>query len=144
MTQKTRKLLDFIPLVALFVSAIVLLVARFSGDVLLQNRHIVGLALLPLALTLFFFKHKLGILATGLIVLLGLFGALSFSPAISTMTVGKSLGDGDSLSLLYFQPIFLLWLTLHLVLSGRYYTGIASKRYWDNINSDEPIRIGEP
>jgi hypothetical protein len=144
MTQKTKKFLDFLPLLALLVSAIVLLVPRFSNDILLQKRHITGLVLLPIAFILLFFRHKIGVLVTGLIILLGLFGALSYSPAISTMTFGKSLDEGDSLPLLYFQPIFLLWLVLHIVVSGRYYTGIASKRYWENIHSDEAIQIGEP
>jgi hypothetical protein len=144
MTLKTKKLFDFVPITTLFVSAIFLVVARFSGDILLQKPHVFGLVLLPLAFILFFFKHKLGVLAIGLIVLLGLFGALSFSPAISTITFGKTLADGDNIPLVFFQPIFLLWLTLHLVISGRYYTGIASKRYWQNIDSDEPIRIGDP
>lgn len=143
MNLKTKKLLDYLPLIALFISAIVLLVARFSGEILLQKRHIAGLVLLPIVFVLFFIRHKLGVLATGLVILLGLFGALSFSPAINTMTFGKSLDKDNSFTLLYFQPVFLLWLALHLILSGRYYTGIASKRYWKNIKSDEPLRIGE-
>lgn len=144
MTQQTKKLLDYLPSIALILSAIVLLMERFSGGVLLQVRHIVGLILLPISFACFFIRHKLGVLATGLVILLGLFGALSFSPAIGTMTFGKTFGDGEHLPLLYFQPIFLVWLTLHLILSGRYYTGIASKRYWQQIDSDEPLRIGEP
>lgn len=144
MTQKTKKLLDFIPLIALIISSIILIVARLSSEILLQKRHIVGLTILLVPIVLFFFIHKLGVLATGLIILLGLFGALSYSPAISTMTIGKTFEVEDRLTLLYFQPIFLLWLILHLLLSGRYYTGIVTKRYWENIHSDEPMRIAEP
>ena len=138
--QKIRKFLDYIPLACLFGSAILLLWARVNPDTLLQMRHIIGLILLLLPLTLFFVRHKLGVLATGLLILIGLFGGLSYSPVITTTTIGKTWGESQ-ITLLYFQPIFLVWATLHFILSGRFYTGVLSRRYWDNIKSDEPLKI---
>ena len=138
--QKIRKLLDYLPLLCLIISALYLLWSRLNGEILFQMRHIVGFIMLLLPLTLFFVQHKLGVLTTGLIILVGLFGGLSYSPAITTTTFGKTWGDSQ-FTLLYFQPIFIIWATLHFILSGRFYTGVASKRYWENIKSDEPLNI---
>jgi hypothetical protein len=138
--QKIRKVFDYLQLACLFISALLLLWARFNGDILLQIRHLIGLILLFVPLTLFSVGHKFGVLATGLVILIGLFGGLSFSPAITTTTFGKTWG-GTQITLLYFQPIFLVWATIHFILSGRFYTGILSRRYWTNIKSDEPLKI---
>jgi hypothetical protein len=141
MTTRTKKRLDYLPYTVLILSAVYLIYSRISGDILLQLRHVAGLVLLPLPAVLFFYRHKLGVLSLGLVILSGLVGGISYSPAIHTITFGKSLNNGDSFPLLYFQPIFLLWALLHFTLSGRYYTGIASKKYWENIKSDEPMKI---
>ena len=138
--QKIQKLLDYLPLICLIISALLLLWARLNGDILLQARHTIGLSMLLIPITLFFVSHKLGVLATGLVILIGLFGGLSYNPAITTTTFGNTWGDSQ-ITLLYFQPIFIIWASLHFILSGRFYTGVASKRYWENIKSDEPLKI---
>lgn len=142
MTIQTKKRLDYIPYVALIISACWLIYSRINGDILFQLRHIAGLILLPIPAFIFPYRHKLGVLTLGLLLLIGLFGGLSYSPAITTGTFGKTLSDGSQLTLLYYQPIFILWFVLHLILSGRYYTGVASKKYWQQIKSDEPLKIG--
>lgn len=142
MKNHTKKILDYLSYSILIISAVYLLYTRINGDILLQVRHIAGLVLLALPFVAFFYSHKLGVLATGLLLLLGLFGVISYSPAISTMTVGKTLEGDEGITLLYFQPIFLLWLLLHFILSGRYYVGVLSEKYWKNIKSDEPFKIG--
>lgn len=141
MTQNTKKLLDYLPLGALIISAVLLLISFFTSEISLQARHIAGLILLPVPLVAMLYRHKLGVLTLGLVLILGLFGAISFSPAIMTFTLDKTLWNNQTLTFLYLQPIFLLWFILHLILSGRYYTGVLSKKYWENIHSDEPFRI---
>lgn len=141
MKAAIKKKFDFIPLVCLFFSAIYLLIMRFNGEILLQKRHLVGLLLLPIPAVLFFLRHKLGILSLGFLILSGLFGVLSYSPSIKTITIGKTFDNGASVPLLFFQPIFIVWLIIHLILSGRYYTGVASKKYWEDMKSDEPMKI---
>jgi len=141
MTTKTKRLLDYIPYSALIISAIFLVYSRINGEILFQIRHIIGLILIPIPFLLFNYRHKIGVLFLGFMLIIGLFGAISYSPAITTTTVGKGLSNGDSFTFLYFQPIFLLWICLHFIVSGRYYTGILSKKYWDNIKSDEPYII---
>jgi hypothetical protein len=117
-----------------------LIYIRINGEILLQGRHIAGLIMLIIPLCLLFFRHKLGVIALGILILVGLFGIISYSPAIDTITVGKNLDSDKSVTFLYFQPIFLVWAVLHFAISGRYYTGILSKRYWTEIKSDEPLK----
>ena len=83
-------------------------------------------------------NHKIGVLVLGLTIILGLIGLLSFSPAITTTSFG--IGE-QKITLLRFQPIFVLWATIHFILSGRYYVGIVNKKYWENIKSDETFKI---
>jgi hypothetical protein len=141
MTTKTKKSLDLLPLAALIISAVYLLYTRLDQQILLQWRHVLGLVLLPVPAVLFFYRHKLGVLSLGILLLAGLFAGISYSPSILTSYLGTRRDDGTLLIFIYFQPIFLLWVILHLILSGRYYVGIVTKRYWQNINSDEPIII---
>lgn len=141
MTLKTRKQLDYIPFAAILASALYLVYERVNGEIAFQLRHIAGLVLLPIPLILLFYRHKLGVISLGILILLGLFGAISYSPAISTTTFGKTIDEDTSVTLLYFQPIFLLWAVLHFAISGRYYTGILSKKYWEQIKSDEPLKL---
>jgi ABC-type transport system involved in cytochrome c biogenesis permease component len=140
MNHSLKKKADFIPLLILIVSACYLLWSYLNGQILLSWKHILGFVLLTASCALFLKYHKAGVLCVGLTILLGVFGILSFSPSISTMTIGKSLG-GDDISLLYFQPIFLLWAVIYFAVSARYYTGILTKRYWQNIKSDEVYKI---
>jgi hypothetical protein len=140
MTKTFKKKTDLLPLVILFVSAIYLLYTYFDGQILFMWKHIIGFIMLALTTIVFFTNHKLGVLCLGLTILLGLFGLLSFSPGIETTSIGKNFGDSQ-ITILRFQPIFILWITIHFILSGRYYIGIANAKYWRNIKSDEPFKI---
>jgi len=140
MTKALKKKVDLIPLVILFVSAVYLLWNFFDGSMLLMWKHVAGFIMLGITTIIFFMNHKLGVLCLGLTIIIGIFGLLSFSPAVSITIIGKVIDD-TPLRLLSFQPIFLLWATIHFILSGRYYTGVANPKYWDNIRSDEPFRI---
>ncbi len=140
MSQAFKKKADLLPLVMLFVSALYLIWVYFNGPAFFMWRHIIGFTMLIITSIVFFINHKLGVLCLGLTILLGLFGFLSFSPAITTTTIGKTFGD-QQITLLRFQPIFIVWATIHFLLSGRYYTGVVTQQYWRNIRSDEPLRI---
>jgi tetrahydromethanopterin S-methyltransferase subunit G len=130
--DKTKQLLDFIPLAILTVSAIILLWAVASSNVGLLWRHIVGLIVLAINFLLFWWRHKIGVISLGSTLILGLFGLLSFSPTITTSTFG--LGNEDSgITIFYGQVIFLLWLLIHFIVSGRHYVGILTKKYWQNL-----------
>jgi hypothetical protein len=74
-------------------------------------------------------RHKLGVLSLGLTLLLGLLKVLSYSAAISFHSFGGSI-NGHSSPEIKIQTIFLLWLLIHFIVSGRHYIGIATKNYW--------------
>jgi len=66
---------------------------------------------------------------------LGLLGLLSYTPGLTNTTV--TLGFNDSRVEFWGQPIFLLWIAIHFILSGRHYVGILSKKYWQEIRDKE-------
>ncbi|MEO7312141.1 MAG: hypothetical protein ABIX01_17190 [Chitinophagaceae bacterium] len=136
MTKAIRKKLDFIPLIILFVSAALLCRAYFNDETAFVWKHIFGFCLLIATAAVVFINHKAGVIMLGLTLLTGLLGLLSFSPEITTITAG--FGD---VPLVKFQPIFVLWIALHFVLSGRYYVGILNSGYWKELKSDEPFDI---
>ena len=131
--DKIKDRLDFVPFIILVISAIVLVSTVISTDIVFMWKHIVGLCFLPIIFFTFRRRHKIGVLVLGLTLLIGLLSLLSFSPAVttSTWTIGK---NADSqIPIFYGQPIFLLWLLIHFIVSGRHYFGIATKKYWQNL-----------
>ena len=140
MTNALKKKLDFVPLIVLFISAGYALWAYLDEHILLKWQHFFGFSMIIVTAIVFFLNHKLGVLMLGLTIIIGLVGLISITPGISSLTIGKSF-DGEEISLFRFQPIFLLWAILHFLFSGRYYVGVASEKYWRNINSDEPFKI---
>lgn len=140
MTKAFKKKADYVPLAILFVCTCFLLWAFFAGQILFIWKHYIAFGVLVISFVCFLINHKIGVLSSGLTILLGLFGLLSFSPAISTITIGKPIGD-FVIPILSFQPIFVLWALIHFALSGRYYVGVASNKYWKEIKSDDPLII---
>ena len=130
--QKIKYLLDFIPLLILIISAIILIWVVVTTDTVFQWRHIAGLIILPINIGLFFWQHKVGVLALCLTLLLGLLGVISFSDAITTTTAYFGKSEDFKLPVFHGQPIFLLWLLIHFIVSGRYYVGIVTKKYWQD------------
>lgn len=132
--DKVKKLLDYIPLVILSISLAYLLYFRVTEEILITWRHWVAILLLPVNYYLFRLNHQLGILVLGLILLIGLFGITQYSPGVSISYLYWT-PLGAKIPLFYGQPIFLLWIVIHYVISGRYYFGIATKEYWQNLLS---------
>ena len=129
--DKIKYQLDFIPLIILGISAIGMLWTAYNTNIVLQTRHYFGLVLLLITAALFLWHHQLGVLSSGITILLGLCNLLSYSAAVTYYSFGFSVEEHSSPQI-KFQGIFLLWLVLHLILSGRYYVGIATKEYWRN------------
>ena len=140
MKSSLRMKLDWFPLLILIVSAFYTVWIYFEDHVLLKWQHFVGFFMIVVTALMFFIRHKLGILLLGLTIILGLFGFISLSPGITSTSIGKMI-EGDGITFLRFQPIFILWALLHFVISGRYYVGIASAKYWKDIKSDIPYRL---
>ena len=126
--NKFKYYLDFVPLIILIVCAIILIANVITYKTFFFWRHIIGLIVLSVNIWLFFWRHQIAVLALGLTLFLGLFGAISFSYAIAITTT--YIGKDSKIPIFYGQPIFLLWLLIHFIVSGRYYLGIGTKEYW--------------
>ena len=137
MNSKIKKRLDFIPLIGLVGSAIYLIWTVTHSDIVLVWKHYFAIALLISTIILFGIRHLLGVLFLGVNLTIGLIGLLSFSPSITSMTFGLGHSGGNAMTLLKFQPIFLLWLIIYFIFSGRHFVGIASKKYWAEFKSKE-------
>lgn len=134
MPKKIKKLLEFIPLVILTIFAAYLVWIRLSEGILFTWRHWFVLLLLPLNFYLFRRNHQLGVLALGFILIMGLLGLAQYSPGVSISYAYWTPFDAK-IPVFYGQPIFLLWLIVHFVFSGRYYFGIAKRKYWVDLSS---------
>lgn len=128
--DKLKRVLDYIPLLVLVILFAVLAVKISTTENVFQWKHILGIILISINFFLFYRNHKAGVLTLCVILLMGLVGLISYNISIGiyTFSIGK---NGESqMPVFYGQPIFLLWLLLHFVLSFRYYVGILSKKYW--------------
>ena len=130
--KREKRLLDALPLLILTGYMIHTVWSRFSQDILLTWHHWLALILLAFTHICFRKKNRLGVLATGLTILAGLFGAAQFSPGVRFTSFYWSPGDLD-IPLFYGQPVFFIWLGLHLLLSGSYYEGILRRKYWKEL-----------
>jgi hypothetical protein len=139
--EKIKILLDYLPLFILTVCAFILVWTVINEQTGFLWKHVVGLILLPINFALFSWRHKIGVLAIGLTLLLGLAGLLSYSHAISITTFYFGKSEDFQIPLFYGQPIFLLWFVIHFIVSGRHYTAIATKKYWQDLltGSKDPV-----
>ena len=139
--NKIKVLLDYLPLVILIVSACILIWTIATTDIVLVWKHYVGLISIPIISFLFYKRHLFDVLSLGITLVLGMIGIISFSPAISITTFGLGNSLDWSITLLRFQPIFLLWALIHFILSGRYYFGILSKKYWQAVKDGKEYTL---
>jgi hypothetical protein len=129
MKDKIKIYLDYLPFSILLVSAIILIRTVLTTNILLVTKHYIGFVFLIITAIFFFARHLYGVFFLGFTLFVGLCGILSFSPAITSTTFGLG-GSENGVTLMRFQPIFLLWLVIYFVVSGRYFVGIASRKYW--------------
>jgi len=131
--DRIKYLLDFVPLIILAISAIDLVWTIATTDIVFIWKHIVGLCFLPITFLAFMWQHKIGILTIGLTLISGLFSLLSYSNAVTTYTWTVGKNADSQIPVFYGQPIFLLWLFIHFIVSGRHYVGIVTKKYWHEL-----------
>lgn len=134
--EKIKNYLDFIPLVIVTICAINLVWVVMTTDIVFSWKHIVGLLFLPINYFLFFKNHKVGVVGLGLTLFIGMVSLLSFSPAIeiTTFIIGKT--EDFQIPIFYGQTIFLLWLLIHFIVSGRFYVGVLTKKYWQDLTQE--------
>jgi hypothetical protein len=133
--NKLKFYLDFLPLVILAVYAIVLIADVVQNDTGFLARHLIGLIFLLVNIALFVWNHQIGVLFLGLLLFFGLFGLLSFDYeiAIDTTYIGKD--EESQIPIFFGQPMFILWVILHFIVSGRYYVGIVTRKYWAELSN---------
>jgi hypothetical protein len=136
--NKIKYFLDILPLLLLTISAIILVWTVVSNDTGFLWKHIVGLCFLPIILLSFWWRHKVGVLVLGLTLILGLLSLLSYSYSVTTIKPWIGIA-GAQIPIFYGQPIFLLWLLIHFIVSGRHYVGISTKKYWRDL-LNKPIK----
>jgi hypothetical protein len=130
--DKIKTLLDYLPLLILTVYTIILIWTVETTNIAFSYEHYFGLTLLAVTCGLFLWRHKLGVLSLGLTLILGVFKVVSYSGIIDYYSIGGSL-NGHSSGEIKIQGVFILWLTLHFVLSARHYVGILTKKYWQDL-----------
>lgn len=133
--ESIRNTLDYFPLVILIISAIILIRTVVTTDIGFMWKHYVALIMLPLICLAFWKQHKIGVLVLGFTLIAGLLGILSYNQSINTVTLFWAGIDNIRIPVFYGQPIFLLWLLIHCIISGRYYIGILTKQYWRDLFS---------
>ena len=131
--KRTKYLLDFAPLLILLFYAIRLGWILSTSDIQIEWPNIVGFILLPLIISLLIWRHQIGVIALGLLLFLGLFGAISFTPGITKFGMGFEKGEVQRSFDFYGNPIYFLFLITHFILSGRYYVGIMTRKYWQTL-----------
>ena len=127
--NKTKYYFDFVPLFVLIASALILITRVIEGGTFLLPKHIIALIMLVLNICIFIWRHRIGVLSLGLTLFLGLFGVLSYNYAIAIHTFYIGISEDSPIPIFHGQPIFILWLVIHFIVSSRYYNGILSKKY---------------
>ncbi len=131
--NRGKYLLDFVPILILAIYGIRLVWLLWTSGIQIEWNNITGFILLPLNICLLIWRHQVGVLSLGLLLFMGLFGAVSFIPGVTTFGMGLEKGGTKTSFDIYGNPIYLLFLLVHFILSGRYYVGIVTKKYWQTL-----------
>lgn len=128
--EKLKRVLDYIPFIILVIFFIILVVKISTAGYSFLWKHIVGLVLICINAFLLYRNHKVGVLFLCFVLLVGLASFMSYDVEITTITYTIGKDENFQVPVFRGQPIFLLWLLIHFVLSFRYYVGILTKKYW--------------
>jgi len=116
MNRKLLFYLDFIPLAIFVISSIFFLSNNDLRQFADAYPYWIAFGLVFLNILCFCFNHRAGVYVSGVIILLGIVGVVAFSRTVEIikLTIGK-------LPIFYGQPIFWLYLIIHLTISWRFY-----------------------
>ncbi len=128
--SKLKHLLDILPFVVLCVWAATSITRMIIDHNLIQWQHYLGILFLIATGVLFKKHHQSGVLFLGVTILLALFCILSFNVGLVQSSFFWTPAD-NRIPLFWGNPIMLLFLLGHVCLSGRWYFGIATKKYWE-------------
>ena len=134
---RTKYIMDLIPFLILVVYAIILVWTLSTTDIAYNWKHIFALCFLTATGILFFWRHQLGVLSLGIMLLTGYFGFLSLSYQLSSFSFGFRPYGFFYLPLVNGQPAIIICTILHFIFSGKYYVGILTKKYWQALSKNE-------
>jgi hypothetical protein len=138
MHRTKRKLLDYVPFVMLCLSLVVSLVSMWISEYVVQWQHYLGLIFLACNALLFRKNHKQGVLFLGLTIIFGIIGLLAFQVGIVGASIYWTPFD-LKIPIFAGNPILLVVLILHFIISHHYYDGILAKKYWQHVNDPKWI-----
>lgn len=133
--DRIKYLLDFVPLVTVSLYAMISYWTMINTNIDLQWQHYLGIIFLILNILIFFINHQLGVIFLGLTLFLALLTFISFDVGIVTNWLSVT---SATIPVIYGHVISLVWLMLHFLLSGRYYVGIATRKYWKSLLKKKP------
>jgi hypothetical protein len=131
--EKIKKYFDYLPLIILTFYAFNLVWTVSTTDTAFLWKHILGLILLVLNYFMFYLNHKVGVISLGITLFIGMLSLLSFNSTITTTTFWLGKSGNFQIPIFYGQAIFLLWLLIHFIVSGRFYFGLLTKKYWHEL-----------
>ncbi|MBK7307823.1 MAG: hypothetical protein IPI88_12865 [Chitinophagaceae bacterium] len=127
--NRLKYFLDFVPLVIISTYSLVSVLTMLNSNVNLVWQHYLGIVFIILDIILFYKNHQLGVIFLGITLLLSLITLLSFNVGLVTNSLYIT---SARIPVFYGNAISLVWLILHFILSGRYYVGIVTKKYWQD------------
>ena len=127
--NRLKYFLDFVPLIIISTYSVVSVLTMINTNINLVWQHYLGIIFILLDIILFYKNHQLGVIFLGLTLLLSLITLLSFNVGLVTNSLSIT---SARIPIFYGNAISLVWLILHFILSGRYYVGIVTDKYWQD------------
>ena len=126
-----KYLLDFIPLLIISIFSIASFWTMLESNISIVWQHYLGIAFILVIVIMFVKNHQLGALFLGLTLVLSLLTFISFNVGVITNYLSEKK---KKIPIFYGNALSLGWLILHLIISFRYYVGIATKKYWQDLS----------
>ena len=127
MKDRIKYYLDFVPILIVIIYTGISIGTMISTDNILYWQHYLGITFLILNIIVLCKYHQLGIVFFGFTLIIGLFTLVSFDVGLKVDTLHVTAA---MIPIFWGNAMCLLWLTIHLIFSFRYYVGIATKDYW--------------
>ena len=86
-----KRIFKSLPLIKLVLLVIYCLYTIATTNIILVDKHYLGIAIVIISVVLAFFKPKKGMYLTGITLLLGTMNFVAFTPVIDTYSFGFSL-----------------------------------------------------
>ncbi len=132
---------DFIPLALTTASAFYFLFETITESYTFTAGQITGFLMLSLCAVLHTGKLKAGILSIGMFFILCWTGLIGLSAGKFSF----SFNTGNIDLIVYkAHPLLFCLMVFHLIISAKHYVGIATKKYWQQLfsnNRDKNIQI---